>query len=451
MGIFKGLSWVLMAGLLSACHHGGGTDFNLEPLSPLPGVSDWSMSGGGPSHAGYVPVTLDASKFSARWSVAVPQDNSHICVQVAALDRCTYVGQVATDSVDGHVVVVTTGEFFQSDGSDNLLLSILSLNESDGSMAWGNPIIGLSDDILNMPTFAFGPPSVADGKVYVSNFQFDFTTQANAKATLYAFDAKTGHLAFTVYPPCSGICGTFGNTQAVISDSTVYEGTPLSAFDADTGALRWTSAVGDSDPAVAPGALYLSESDGFSAVQPASGSLQYQIKGSSQSGFQTAPMLDGMGGAVVAHLGSPETNGALLTPARGYLDHYSLATRVRDWTVRGDFSVVMRPAVAQGVVYACDGAVVKAYSVSDGTLLWSWTGDSSLQDDGGGNSNCSLIATRNLLFVSSYQTTTALDLGSHTAVWSWPEGGQLSLSPSGLLYITVASPASAHLVAINLH
>jgi len=437
-----------MAGLLSACHHGGGASFNLEPLSPLPGVSDWSMSGGGPSHAGYVPVTLDASKFSARWSVTVSEDNSHLCAQV--LDECAYTGQTATDSADGRVVVVSSGGFFQSDGSDVFPLAILSLNESDGSMAWGDPS-GVSDDMSNMPTFAFGPPSVADGKVYVSEIVFDFTFQANAKVTLYAFDARTGKQVFTAQPPCSGICGTFGNTQAVISDSTLYEGTPLSAFDADTGALRWTSAVGDSDPAVAPGALYLSESDGFSAVDPASGSLQYQIKASNQSGFQTAPMLDGMGGAVVAHLGTAASNGGFVTHAHGFLDHYSLATRVQDWTVHGDFSVVMRPAVAQGVVYACDGAVVKAYSVSDGTLLWSWTGDSSLQDDGAGTSNCSLLATRNLLFVSSYQTTTALDLAGHTAVWSWPEGGDLSLSPSGLLYITVASPAPAHLVAINLH
>ena len=74
--------------------------------------------------------------------------------------------------------------------------------------------------------------------------------------------------------------------------------------------------------------------------------------------------------------------------------------------------------------------------------------------------SCSLVVTDDLLFVGSRQATYAVDLSSHAARWTYPEGGALAISPSGLLYISVRAPTApgptqpdfpSHLVAINLH
>jgi putative pyrroloquinoline-quinone binding quinoprotein len=446
MTVSKASLLVILAASLCACHSGSSsTSPNLEPLQPLAGVSDWTNAGGSPTHSGYVPVTLDATKFSLRWSVAVPKGNTDLCDNAGGFGDCVFIYQAVTDSADEHVVVLTDSGF----GSANIEshgYTLTALDEGDGSVAWSSHF-GLSGDPEFSPVFDSAPPSVFDGKVYFSFGESEFEEDGNTldeSPFFQALDAKTGAKLFSAKPPSVNF------TQSVVSDSTLYRGEPLSAFDAATGAARWTSAGTGSDPSVAPGAVYVAGKGALTAFDPASGSQLYQIAGVSAVGFATAPMLDGRGGAVVGLLGSAFKFSNTLTPAKGVLEHFSLSNRVMDWKVAGDFSTVMRPVVARGVVYACDGSTMNAYSVSDGTRLWSWTGDSSLQDDGSGKSNCSLLATDDLLFVSSDQTTSALDLNTHTPVWSWPEGGKLSLSPTGLLYISVADPAPTHLVAINL-
>jgi hypothetical protein len=62
-----------------------------------------------------------------------------------------------------------------------------------------------------------------------------------------------------------------------------------------------------------------------------------------------------------------------------------------------------------------------------------------------------ILATRNLLFVSGDPQagagTVAIDIATRKVVWSCPEGGWLSLSPNGVLYIT---PPSGGITAVNL-
>ncbi|MBW8900631.1 MAG: hypothetical protein JF619_21490, partial [Massilia sp.] len=54
--------------------------------------------------------------------------------------------------------------------------------------------------------------------------------------------------------------------------------------------------------------------------------------------------------------------------------------------------------------------------------------------------------TKNLLFVSTNVATYAIDLRTHKAVWSYPAGGKLALTRSGVLYIQNADA----LVAFNV-
>jgi len=88
--------------------------------------------------------------------------------------------------------------------------------------------------------------------------------------------------------------------------------------------------------------------------------------------------------------------------------------------------------VANGVVYVANGAMVEARNEGDGSLLWSWTPPE-------GTPTGPMIATKNLLLVSTAANTYAVDLTSHTQVWTYPAGGHLTLSAQGILFIAQSS------------
>jgi hypothetical protein len=50
-----------------------------------------------------------------------------------------------------------------------------------------------------------------------------------------------------------------------------------------------------------------------------------------------------------------------------------------------------------------------------------------------------MIATKNLLLVSTVANTYAVDLASHAPVWTYPAGGTLALSAQGILFIAQSS------------
>jgi hypothetical protein len=50
-----------------------------------------------------------------------------------------------------------------------------------------------------------------------------------------------------------------------------------------------------------------------------------------------------------------------------------------------------------------------------------------------------MIATKNLLLVSTAANTYAVDLASHSQAWAYPAGGHLTLSAQGILFIAQTS------------
>jgi hypothetical protein len=61
-----------------------------DPLQRLPGATDWQGFASDASHPGFVPVTLDAAKFSLRWMQSNPQTLSAVAIannQVYSLQR----------------------------------------------------------------------------------------------------------------------------------------------------------------------------------------------------------------------------------------------------------------------------------------------------------------------------------------------------------------------------
>jgi outer membrane protein assembly factor BamB len=97
------------------------------------------------------------------------------------------------------------------------------------------------------------------------------------------------------------------------------------------------------------------------------------------------------------------------------------------------------------VLYGVTDNAVLAVDRATGKTLW------SMPSPVRAAMSHSILATRNLLFVSGYtQTgagTYAIDIATRKVVWSILEGGWLSLSPNGVLYIT---PPEGVITAVNL-
>lgn len=117
----------------------------------------------------------------------------------------------------------------------------------------------------------------------------------------------------------------------------------------------------------------------------------------------------------------------ILTAQGNRLLSFDLQGHRLAWQAQGSFGG--QPAVANGVVYAMNGLDIEARRKSDGSQLWVWhrpDGTQLLPD---------MIVTRNLLFVSDGATTFAFDLDARLQGWSYPAGGELSLSKDGRLLI----------------
>jgi outer membrane protein assembly factor BamB len=131
-------------------------------------------------------------------------------------------------------------------------------------------------------------------------------------------------------------------------------------------------------------------------------------------------------------------NGRLLATQAGRLVSFDLANRKLEWEVKSAFTGNV--TVANGVIYVANTGQVEARSETDGSLLWIWIPPE-------GKVNSPIIATRNLLFVSTQANTYAVDISAHRHVWAYNAAGQLAIGGSGKLYIGQGTGA---LVAIKL-
>jgi outer membrane protein assembly factor BamB len=206
------------------------------------------------------------------------------------------------------------------------------------------------------------------------------------------------------------------------------------AFNATSGAERWFSSLNQYDqftPAVSDGLVYAytgSYQPKLTVADAATGATLYEIAdpGFVWNGWSmgTAPTLGGRSNVLA-------TNG-------GRLISFDLAARSIGYALSATFRG--QPTVANGVVYVVNNNQVEARTDSDGSLQWSWAPPE-------GQPVGPMIATRNLLLVSTAANTYAVDLASRTQVWSYPAGGHLALSAQGILFI---AQSSGRLTAISV-
>jgi hypothetical protein len=356
--------------------------------APVPSwaqTTEWSTFQGDARHTGAIAATLDPRAFHKLWSVADVR------------------GPVTLGA--GKVYGISTS-------------SLVALDARSGLQQWAYDL---------GPRDSYDPPAFGSGTVYLQ-------TGGHSNSFVWAVSAADGSLRWrTAYGnQWSGWFAPVVVGNAVYVAAGYYGG--MNAYDATTGTSLWSVALNQYDnwtPAVADGQVYAYTGDyspKLSVVDAATGNVNYEIPDPQFSwtgwSMNLAPVLG--------------TQNDLLAQQNSRLLSFDLNSHTIRWQVTGltsPWGGTWQVTVADGVVYAFNGTQVDAYREEDGSRLWIWPLPA------GGSPIGTMIATKNLLFVSATANgsadgvTYALDLASHRQVWSYPMSGQLAMSANGVLYI----------------
>jgi hypothetical protein len=362
-------------------------------LGDWSGAIEWTTYQGNAKHTGYNPVTMDTHVFAELWTKTV---------STAALNPVT--------AGDGKVFV-TTNSYFG-------IQQARALDARTGGELWMR-------DFGNIHTV--NPPAYANSTVYLQ-------TGGHGDSFLWALDATTGSVRFQ---------SAFGNQWSHYFAPTVVGATVYMAggyyggmysFFATNGVQRSFTSLNQYDqftPAVSGGYVYAYTGlyqPKLTVVDTTTGQVAYEI---ADPGFvwdgwsmNTAPTLGGASNLLA-------TNG-------GRLISFNLQARTIGYQLSPGFRG--QPTVANGVIHVANGTQIQARAEGDGSLLWSWAPPE-------GQPVGPIIATNNMLLVSTAANTYAVDLVSHAHVWSYPAGGHLTLSAQGILFI---AQSSGKLTAVSM-
>jgi hypothetical protein len=384
----------------------------LTPLSSWPGVPGWTTYQANTSHTGFVPATIDPSKFAYRWVWTTPsQSNS--------------ANALSTLTVSGGQIYVDSGSV------------LYALKEFDNSTVW-------SHDFSNVVyagsiVAALNPPAVSGANVYVTTsaqsatYMFGLTASSGAVIFQTPFSAQWEHyLAPTV------------RGGVVYTDGGEYGG--LYAFDGTTGVQDFSAYEAQYDywtPAVDANYAYAYTGGTLNWVNNTTGvsvgsitDPTWQWAGYDMHG---APVLGAPNSVIAVNVGNTNENSLI---------DFNTSTKTVAWSAAGPYAG--NPAYASRVIYAANKTPLRleARSETNGTLQWSWTPPTSSETGFVGD----ILVTNNLVFLSTNTTIYAIDETTHQSVWSAPTSGYLALSENGVLYIVAGAPfaTTGKIYAINV-
>ena len=319
-----------------------------------------------------------------------------------------------SDSViaDGMVYVtsqLTSQIIFQNRPVTAYQNVLYALNQATGATVWMQPL-GAADRQVSSP----GGVAYDRGRVFVVGEQ---DISAGTRAKLFAFDAATGQLAWSVVPFANLFVGIGG--QPIATHGIVYvEGGPsgVDAVRESDGSVIWPvqtspdftppSGIGGSEPSVSAQGVYLSNDIGSQAwgIDPLVGELQWHEGQFDGGGHEPAPVTAG------GHVYVLGGQNLILSASTG--------------AAQGSFNGGTSPAVANGVLYSIDGSVLSAVAgFGLGNSGWTFTPD-------GGLSTAPIVAG-GLVFVGSSQGNLyAVDVATGAQEWTANIGASSADPPS---------------------
>lgn len=365
---------------------------NLSALKAIDGLSSWTTYQGNAAHTGFVDASFDPAAFSRRWHLP---------------NITNYSNSYASTALDGGRA------FFVRRGVANHR-ELLAVSEDTGELAW-KVDLGLLNQV--------NPPAAANGRVYV-------TSTGQADSYLWGYDQATGallkKLVMSSQWPDYSAPTIFGTDVYSINGG---QGGIAKYSDAE-GKFSWSVGLTVDQgwsPATDGGFVYNYADSILVALNVADGSRAYSVGSSSpySTSFKPSPVV------------LTDTQQAIIVDDK--LMAFDLATHTRSWVLSTTASGMA--AYGNGTIYAFgqNGRTLEARAPATGSLLW------TSSDLIGGLKQ--VILTRNMAFVSSTTSTQAVDLNTHKAVWTYPQGGNLAISPRGVLYILNDVGA---LAAVNL-
>lgn len=392
---------------------------DLRPLTPIAGVGDWSSYQRDSSRNGFLPISVTPEKFGARWlwdSGATTGPGAGFSQMISG--SSLGLGFIHHRSLDGEY-------------------SLIAIRDSDGVEAW------------RVRTPASSWPTLEAGKLIVAG-------TATEAANLFVYAAGSGSLLLELEAPrpggdAPGSPAVF-NGKAIVnygqSADTLARSGQILAFDLVSNRYLWSSATGgyaNVAPAVDADNVYFYRPnssfthffpDGFSAISADDGSSIFSVTRPADTTAQWyynggTPVIDGKGGVVVSA-------GAQF----GFVDRYDLTTHALSWSVPAERTT---PVVTGDIVYVGTNGGFEARALSNGALLWSWRPESHGVF---ADATYELAATYNIIFVATNAEVAAVDVVTRKTVWTYPAGSRISLSASGLLFITLAEEGKV--TAVNL-
>jgi outer membrane protein assembly factor BamB len=387
-------------------------------------LNSWETFQGNSIHSGYVPTLLNPRRFRKKWEWDRPNKDAGVM---------PYINPVA---VENGLVFVTEDDYSSAQ-------KLYALREKEGRCLW---------------TYDFGrvaglnPPAVHQGRVCV-------ITSGHEDTAFWVFDAISGGLLaktpFDVQWPRYLAPTVSGKTAY---NNSGYGGGKTLAFALGDGSILWESAAyGDNDmftPAVDGEGIYHYSGSSLVVLSPVDGGLLLTIPDPDPDveGYYSfiGATARGSLGNVVCFSGD-NFSGEAASSTEGYFERRLISFDVKSRSVvwKSASRYLTHPAIADGQVFAAANVPLRLEALSEATgeVLWAWTPtDSSVT-----SFHRNIVATKNIIFVSSDIAVHAISRETHQEVWSYPEPGALAISDGRVLYIGVgARKSDGRLVAIAL-
>lgn len=327
------LRWVVLAGVLSACGGGGGsetadptvsTDVTTVPSTVSTAAAVESADPACAAGEQRVVTAFEMDSGAVRWVACSPEAGAR------------WIAGASTDLV--YVTVTPRTSNGEADGGGSILVA---LDTRTGSERWR---ISLGSGFPRVPS----GPFLGDGLVVL------VLADGTGTADLLGIDPATGVTVWTTAVPAGGV--------AVDDDVVVGAGGPITAYDRATGAPRWSipGSGGYSDPVIGDGVVVVPSDAGLVALDLESG----------EEAWRTTDTLPGVPGGV--------EDGILV---HGGQDDPTTGVDVRTgevlWTQPGHSTYDDVFALGDGAAYmfdfgAGDGGATSAvaYEVATGETRW---------------------------------------------------------------------------------